>query len=112
MVREPGPVGLVDRLDEDVGIQKVEVSLPRLLPILSFGPGVYGDLLPDLAHARKAGRQMLRPVPEGLLGGRGVEARVDAHRPEEGEPGVLLQHPGRFAITAVVPMVDESPPTG
>ena len=95
VAREVALVGLVDCLEEQVGIEKIGIHLAGARLVQRLGESMHGELVPHLAHAGKSRWQALRVGRERGVRGRRVEAGVDAHGAEEGEGGVLLEHPGR-----------------
>src|SRR6185295_16315403 len=112
VVREVLLIRLVDRLEEDIGIEEVRIGLPSTGLVHGLAEGVHRHLVPHLADTGKAWREVLGVAPEDALFRGRVIAGIDADRAEEGEGGVLPKHPGRGALGSVIPVVDDAAPSG
>src|SRR5438876_11853681 len=94
---------------EQRDIEKIGIAHPGqtgLRGVLSESFG--GDAIPDLAHAREAGRQRLRVGSQLFLGGRIVERAIDPDGAKQRIARVLLEPAGwlRPAIAAVVDVAE------
>src|SRR4249920_3118207 len=109
---EVSHVRLVDRLEEECGIEEMRIDLARPRLALDLGPGMHRDLLPHLADAGKIGWETGGVALEDGIGRRAVETRIDADSAEERKAAVLGEHRRGGALAAIVLVIDQSLPSG
>ena len=103
---------LVYRPRKELGIEKVGVLLPGVLPVpRMLREAGHRDPLPHLHRGSEATRQLLRVCGQVFFGDRSVVAPVDAHGSHQRMLRILTEGLAEEgALVRVTPMVDEPGP--